>query len=39
MVTINGSSMAIEPITATREALALSDRQGGKIPGPIVVTL
>jgi tartrate-resistant acid phosphatase type 5 len=39
MVTINGSSMTIEPITATRETLALSDRQGGKISGPIVVTL
>jgi|SoiMethySBSTD1v2_1073268.scaffolds.fasta_scaffold159022_3 tartrate-resistant acid phosphatase type 5 len=39
IVTINGSSMTIEPITAARQPLTLSDRLGGAISGPIVVTL
>jgi hypothetical protein len=37
IVTIAGSSMTIEPITAGGVPLALADRQGRPVPGPIVV--
>ena len=39
VVTIAGSSMTIEPITADGGPLSLFDRQGRAVPGPVVVGL
>ena len=39
VVTIAGSSMTIEPITADGGPLSLVDRQGRAVPGPVVVGL
>ena len=37
IVTIAGSSMTVEPITAGGVPLTLFDRQGAVVPGPIAV--
>jgi hypothetical protein len=39
IVTINGSTMTVEPIAVDGTALPLKNRQGQPVPGPVLVRI